>query len=255
MPPLMPPAPGCVLWKGASRLDGQPIVAIATFRSENQKTGPMIQTWILRDDIPPVQASQSGDDRSVCGPCPLRGRSLGHKVEGRACYVNLLQGGPTSVWHSYKAGRYPEASDRLLALYVAGRPVRLGAYGDPCAVPLGAWTRLLAYSCGHTGYTHQWRDPTHEDYKALLMASVESEAERDEAHALGWRTFRIRREQDPARKGETVCPASSESGHKTKCAECLLCDGTAGTNRRDVVIVAHGGMSVRSSLGRLISAP
>jgi len=66
---------GLELWRGASRLDGAPIVAIATglaAPSSNPKTGPMVQTWILRADVAPHEAQRDGRDASVCGDCPLR---------------------------------------------------------------------------------------------------------------------------------------------------------------------------------------
>jgi hypothetical protein len=66
---------GIVIWEGPSRLDGAPIVAIATGlarSSSNEKTGPMVQTWILRQDQAPHVAQRTGADESVCGNCPLR---------------------------------------------------------------------------------------------------------------------------------------------------------------------------------------
>jgi hypothetical protein len=66
---------GLELWRGPSRLDGAPIVAIATGLAEpssNPKTGPMVQTWILRADSSPQEAQRTGADASVCGDCPLR---------------------------------------------------------------------------------------------------------------------------------------------------------------------------------------
>ena len=47
---------GAVLWRGKSRIDKSPIVVIATGLREstaNKKTGAMLQTWILRSDMPP----------------------------------------------------------------------------------------------------------------------------------------------------------------------------------------------------------
>jgi hypothetical protein len=44
-------------YRGASQIDGTPIVGIATVG--NRKTGSMIQTWIIRDDVHPVASRQS----------------------------------------------------------------------------------------------------------------------------------------------------------------------------------------------------
>ena len=63
---------GFVMYQGPSVLDGQPIVVVATMSTSNIKTGQMIQTWILRDNINPVEASKAGDDSSICGNCPHR---------------------------------------------------------------------------------------------------------------------------------------------------------------------------------------
>jgi hypothetical protein len=72
------------------------------------------------------------------------------------------------------------------------------------------------------------------------MASVDSEAEATEAHAMGWRTFRV---SDPVtwRKmpGEGLCPASYEAGKRTTCVDCGLCSGTAGKGRASIVIPDH----------------
>ena len=73
-----PPMPnGYIIFSGPSELDGAPIIAVATgfsTSSSNRKTGPgLVQTWILRADINPVQALQTGADGSICGPCPMRG--------------------------------------------------------------------------------------------------------------------------------------------------------------------------------------
>lgn len=66
---------GAILYEGPSVLDGAPIVAVLTGlkdKSKNPKTGPMLQVWIMRSDIAPHLAQQSGQDDSVCGDCPLR---------------------------------------------------------------------------------------------------------------------------------------------------------------------------------------
>ena len=105
---------GAIVWQGPSPIDGAPLVAVATGLrrpSENRKTGPMVQVWILRADLAPSDAVESGADASVCGDCPLRG--LGFKA--RACYVNVGQA-PQSVWRAYKRGVYPVATPARAAL-------------------------------------------------------------------------------------------------------------------------------------------
>ena len=59
-----------IIYEGPSKLDGAPIVAIATGvdgASDNGKTGDMVQITIIRADIAPHHATKTGDDTSVCG--------------------------------------------------------------------------------------------------------------------------------------------------------------------------------------------
>ena len=48
-----------IIYNGPSLLDGQPIVVIATYSNRNKKTGHVVQTYILRSDINPLEASLS----------------------------------------------------------------------------------------------------------------------------------------------------------------------------------------------------
>lgn len=69
------PQNGVVLYEGPSAIDGSPIVAIVTgFKdpSKNDKTGTMLQVWILRADVEPHEAQKTGADSAVCGDCPMR---------------------------------------------------------------------------------------------------------------------------------------------------------------------------------------
>ena len=227
-------ANGAILWSGCSRIDDTPIVVIATGlrrRSKNAKVGNMLQTWILRQDMAPNAARNSGKDTAVCGDCPLRGKVSGGN--GR-CYVRTFQA-PRSIWGAFSRGVYPVADPADVG---TNRNVRIGSYGDPAAVPPEVWEALVSRSAGRTGYTHQWRKPIGEGLRSLVMASADSEADRDDARALGWRSFRIRASvTDPVAASEIVCPASAEGGRKVECAECKLCSGA--DKRRDVVIALH----------------
>lgn len=72
---------GLILFNGPSVLDGSPIVVVATKNTTNQKTGPMIQTWIIRADMAPAVAVKKGADTAICGKCPHR------HFSGGGCYV------------------------------------------------------------------------------------------------------------------------------------------------------------------------
>lgn len=223
-----------VVYRGPSQLTGDPIVVAITGlarHSGNAKTGPMLQAWILRADMPPTQAIETGADDAICGSCALRSGSSA----GRACYV-IWWLGPQQVYRGLPS--YTDVSPFEIAPLLAGRRLRLGAYGDPAAVPIDAWEPLVQAVDGWTGYTHQWRtcDP---DFRRFLMASVDSIDEQREAAARGWRTFRLRRGGDDVGPHEVICPASDEAGHRSTCAQCSLCQGT-DRQAKSIAILPHG---------------
>jgi len=229
-----------ILFEGPSNIDGKPIVVIAITRTTNGKTGDMVQTYILRQDIPPLEALATGEDVSICGDCKYRA--------GGPCYVTVMHG-PRSVWAAYKRGSYKKVPTALIADIGRDRHVRLGTYGDPAAAPLSVWRQLTHLAAGHTGYTHQWRDARFRQWLMLCMASVDTPQEASEAQAHGFRTYRVRLAEEPVLPGEFVCPASSEAGKRLQCEDCLACDGTDLSNQRrrkaSPVIIAHGSKAKR----------
>lgn len=236
---------GYIVYRGPSLIDGSPIVAVAltSKRARNRKTGSMVQTYILRDGIAPLEALRSGADASVCGDCRHR------PANGGACYVQVERG-PTVVYKALQRGRYPVAGSTAHGGDVEdlgeGRPVRLGSYGDPMAVPARVWEALTARATGRTGYTHQWRNASigadqRARVAALCMASVDDPREAEHASAQGLRYFRIRRADEALRPRELVCPASEEAGKARTCAECGACSGTRENGRgASVAIIVHG---------------
>lgn len=226
---------GVVVWEGLSRIDNvTPIVVILTGLgrgSANRKTGAMVQSYILRADMPPMEAVMTRDDGAICGGCVHRKQSDGR----RTCYVNVGQG-PTSVWKTYARGGYLALSAEDAAPLLEGLALRLGTYGDPAAAPLELWETLTRYAGGYTGYTHQWRARKFAGLARLVSASCETAEDVDKAHAMGYRgTFRVLPLGDAVPSRALHCPASAERGHKVTCSDCLACNGT-----RDVVIYAHG---------------
>jgi hypothetical protein len=239
LPAHLAKANGIVLYEGPSKLDGRPIVVIATglrTNSRNEKTGAMVQTYIIVPDMHPVEAVKTGADASICGACPHRGDGTG---KGRSCYVNLGKGARV-VWDAYQRGVYPKADAFTARHLFANRIVRLGTYGDPAAAPYALWKVALGDAAAWTGYTHQWRAiPAH--WAALVMASADSVADMDQAHALGYRTFRVTAAPFANIKGrEAVCPASAEKNKVAACITCKACMGTSGKARVSIQIAAHG---------------
>lgn len=231
---------GVMLWQGASLLDGAPIAAIATrvtVKSNNAKTGDMVQCFIIRSDVHPGEALKTGEDASVCGQCPHR------PILGGACYVQVNKS-VASVFGALQRGRYAvpgvDYDPRILPDLFAGRVMRLGAYGDPCAVPFQVWRAATLKASAINGYSHQWRDARFAAFKLLTMASCDTPSDHVDAIAAGWRPFRMRLETEPKLPGEVVCPASHEAGRKTSCASCRACGGTGAKARAPIVIIAHG---------------
>lgn len=226
---------GYILYEGASALDGAPIVAIATMSTSNVKTGDMVQTWIMRADIAPHLALKTGDDASVCGDCVHRPANQG------SCYVTVFQA-PLQVWKAYKAGRYSADMTEFEAR-LAGRKLRIGAYGDGAAAPAELWERLVSIASGHTGYTHQAEragfDPRLLKY---LMVSADTERQAKRLALTGVRYFRTKRHDDAILSGEVECLSDSVG---KSCADCLLCDGSGRGKGKNVFITIHGSKAAR----------
>jgi hypothetical protein len=236
---------GIILYRGPSLLGGQPIVCIAVGLardSKNGKTGAgVIQTFVLADNgESPLEALKSGADASICGNCPHRPQPGpdGTRKAG-SCYVNVGQA-PLAVYRAYRAERYPEFDPAEHLPLFAGRFVRLGAYGDPAAVPLDVWDAICGVARGWTGYTHQFR-VCDRGYARYCMASCETVEDRRLALSLGYRTFRVRLPEQPLDEGEFVCPASAEGGFRRTCEDCRACAGArAGVRNASPAIVVHG---------------
>lgn len=226
---------GFVVWEGPSPIDGSPIVMVMTMRSGNRKTGDMIQTWILRQDVDPVQAIKDRSDSAVCGLCVHRGDPVTGK--GRSCYVNVGQA-PLAVYRSYQKGLYPRFQRKHWGL-LSGRKIRFGAYGDPGLVPLDRLALLASLADGWTGYTHQWRD-IDAGYADYLMASADSREDYLLARATGYRSFVVL-PRGGERPDRAILCLSEARG--TSCLDCTACSGTRGgavAGAVDVFIEAHG---------------
>lgn len=235
---------GYTFYDGPSELDGKPILGIITgyrIDSANRKTvGAPLQTWILPRNIQPLEATRTGADVSICGDCPHRGRIENGHNSGRSCYVEV-HFGVRNVWLAWERGNYPEKTRPIdLADLGHDRTVRLGSYGDPAAIPVSIWRCLTFSSTWVMGYTQQWA--AFPKLRRWCMASVHNPDQRAAARALGWRTFRVRREDEPLGEYEIACPASAEAGHKSSCEDCRACSGLAGKAKCDIAIVAHGAI-------------
>lgn len=191
----------------------------------------MAQLWILDAQEEPHIAVKSGADESVCGDCPAR---------GKWCYVTTFQG-PLSIYRSWKRGGYQQFNPKLLD----GVVLRLGAYGDPAAIPIEVIQRIGRKVRRFTGYTHAWKYCDSE-FRRYCMASVDTVSDQEEAARNGWRTFRVTAGGGEKCNGEVVCPASEEAGHKLDCYTCGACDGRRRPRAKShIVIQAHGAKTTR----------
>jgi hypothetical protein len=222
-----------VIYRGPSVFDpSRGIRGVLTADSANAKTGNMAQLYILDDQIAPHLAQRTGDDQSVCGDCPLRPHNSG------GCYVVTFQG-PLSTWRA-TAG-LPVAGAAVIAAAVrkAGS-IRLGAYGDPAALPSYITAHLIKLAAGRvTGYTHGhlrigMAGVAH--LRSACMMSCETPDQARVAHAAGWRTFRVTAAGAGNLPNEITCPSETRGA---TCRDCLLCRGDS-IGARSITIPAHG---------------
>lgn len=241
------------LWEGPSPFDGKKImVVLGNYATDNanKKIGEeMCQIWVLPvgewDDkldrpFPLPREAYEGKKPTVCGSCSHL---------GKGCYVMWwrLRG----LWESARDQKplvERRGGVRLLDQLMDGQYLRLGAAGDPLAMPFWLAKMMVDSARFHTSYTHAWYNfeiPNLEGWKSISMASVDSEKEYQAAKTLGWRTFRTIKA--PKVEGvaelklldrEIECPSDS---HGRTCAQCKLCNGNKRSNKiKDIAIKVHG---------------
>jgi hypothetical protein len=218
-----------ILYEGPSLLgNGADIAVLAINDSTNDKTGNMVQVYIVNRYVPPITAQKTQQDDVNCGDCKHRDKS---------CYVRVEQG-VNAMYKGYMKGNYTKITEQEAIEWFRNKLVRMGTYGDPAAINGAQWRIWLQNCKENTGYTHQWRTS---DLKDLCMASTDTNEEYLEAKSLGWRCFNVMNENQeyPATK-YMKCPASEEMGYTLQCWQCLACNGTQNGATSDVMIQAHG---------------
>lgn len=224
---------GIILYRGPSRINGQPIVVIMTGmngRGKNVKTGGLLSTWILCENRNPLSARNHRHDVAICGQCPNR--------KG-GCYVTLYTA-PLSIYRAYKRGKYPHYNSLVHDPLISGKTIRFGAYGDPGAVPLNVWDNLAGLSGSVVGYTHLGGTPLGVGLAAYCMGSVESKEGAIKLQNKGFRTFRVvppSQSSAPLLNNEIKCLALKG----VKCEKCKLCGGNSVPGAKSITIPAHGG--------------
>ena len=224
-----------VFYRGGSAINQKPIIAgISALKgSGNEKTANMLQIPVFSQEAKPHEAANSGIDESVCGDCDLRkAKRQTDKKTKYGCYVVLYR--KVMQWLSLmRKDEDLEYAEK--ALLGKGeflddiRPVRVGEYGNPSAIPRTRleWMFQLierGYRRGWTAYDSQWRNPENAWLARFAMASVQTLAQKEEANDLGWRTFRQLAKDEKLQDDEIMCPYYSDN---LSCQECLLCCGTS----------------------------
>jgi len=274
----------CVFYDGPSMLDGSPIFAALVGLdkpSANTATGTMAQIYIMRSDVSPVAAIATGADASICGECKMRGRVVSldtathmawgldtnrrrlllRRIESardhgestlnieRACYVRTEQA-PTVIFKAYAAGSYPNVTPRVAANMVRGGELRVGAYGDSAALPIGAVRPLADAADVLTNYTHGagYVPGRAKRLADFTMASADSPEQALKYQKEGLRTFRVSSDyttrDDGTRlvmdllPGERQCPKTLD--HSVTCIDCGLCDGNRRGIAANIVAPVHG---------------
>lgn len=227
-----------VLYKGISLLDNEtPIMVVMTGYSKdstNEKTGALVQLYILPVHILPRDAYTSGS-KSVCGDCRYNGNN--------GCYVRWshLKG----LWNSAK--RQPTIPMNHAREFIKGLRVRVGAAGDPAAVPFSFWNELLSSCESHTGYTHQWNKEQFQNLSRLFVASTDSKEETREANAKGWNVFEVIDNEEPS-KDSILCLATdttkSKDGLPFTCSTCMMCNGKG--KGKNIHVQLHGATNTLS---------
>jgi len=278
---------GRTIWAGPSQLTGEQIKVVISgyvLPSENTKMGfgeedlskheQYIQIWILNDgdEFQPMH-------RSICGDCSHRtykGESrlflwdvletslrfslvarvasaldlIAYKEDVKgACYVQWKKG-PMAAWKA--SNRNKPISLQAASAICSDRLVRLGAAGDPAAVPLKVWKELLGIDgAGNmtaksiTAYTHMWNRPEFQDYKLICMASADSAMEKELARSMGWSTFTVRASPPDDDDRSTLCLNAVQDVHLS-CAECRKCDGLLSRSKpADIWVPLHGALANR----------
>ena len=217
---------GRVLLEGF--VNGEKFVVIATRDSKNQKTGPMIQIWIILANSHPVPAQRAALDAStICQGCPL--------AAGNGCYVAVHQA-PAQIWNRYQKGKYLPLQKKDYRRFFTFQKVRFGAYGNPSLIPLPMVEEIAKLSSGWTGYFHDWHlmKPTDaQAYGRYFMASTGTPDSLIQANALQLRTFHCS-EEKPAT--HIQCPEGTSG---IQCYQCLLCQGTS-KKAKPIWVAPHG---------------
>lgn len=219
-----------------------PLVHVIKLHStSNRKLGVMrrvITTYHF--DIDQVKTVDLKNDRRNCMSCPMSYTNNGG-VSGK-CYTHsgLQRLGLLAMLKRLNKLAIPNFSKKQFDLFLANiktrnvELLRFGAYGE--AVRLGEYvfTQLAQTFTKRTGYTHQWNHANYQFAAPYIQASTHNQFEVQIANDMGWRVFNLGKIDNGIN-----CPASKESGNKTTCTQCVLCNGSTGNSKKNIFINQH----------------
>jgi len=218
---------GHILYKGKSEFGSGNIVVLMKETSTNKKTGNIPSITMLPDiGKKPSRCLKDGDDHLVCGTCTLR---------KKICYVATSHA-PNQMYKSYTKGSYIKLNKETQERVSEQEVIRIGQYGDCASVPTKVWTKALKWLPPVLNYTHFWREKPR--LHTFALASVHSPEERQEAKALGFKTYRIKNIDDPVLPGEVLCPGDLTKSNPIQCKKCKLC--VVSKQTKDIVVNVHG---------------
>lgn len=203
--------------------------------SDNRKLQSAKGTTSLTLYIIPTHRTGTGDfsdyEDKVCWA------SCVHKKSNQGtCYVAAYS--PISVakafWNRHEAG----CADRETINVSASYHVRASAHGDIGMLNSDGKLKvleLLLNSTRHTAYSAAWRAPEMQSFRRYVMASVSTPAEREEARANGWHTYRAHSNDTPRTQGEAQCLVKG-TGHPSEQGRgCFSGCKTPCNGSRDIV--------------------
>jgi hypothetical protein len=210
-------------------------------------------------DVGSGMGRERGQDTDSCGikankPTPTGSHGSGSPESGQGSSGTPVTTRAVSTQDTYEAEHKSITCGTALIKDGTGRDSRGTIHGEKVGTLPGEGTLPetnrdnSCARCNGTGY--EWApDP---DLKRYCMASVDTPEERDEAEALGWRTFTVVPEDDAKSAGvgapydenfwrwnDILCPATDPHPKRNAtCATCLLCRGTSA-NAPSIWEVVH----------------
>ena len=156
---------------------------------------------------------------------------------------------PTIIYKAYQRGLYREATPDDAAQYGRGRALRIGAYGDSAALPIGVVEPIADAADTVTNYTHSGcYDMTRAKQLAqFTMLSADNLKQAKRYWKTGARTFRVSSDWelvDGVRRVNDIAPDESQCpktiSKRVTCETCGVCDGLKRGIKNSIVAPSHG---------------